>query len=152
MILPHFGVSTSTSSSCTKDGTIVSFTFSHRPSRQVAVALTRPEAVSSMTTVSGSFISMMPDSSSAVVTQIEFEPDMACAWSVWRMMKPASASGRFGGTSRLTEPIEPERGSRHRNRRRLSSTVLMWLSCSAIEFPGIFGTPPIATLPISPSQ
>ncbi|KSV68608.1 hypothetical protein N185_05850 [Sinorhizobium sp. GW3] len=26
------------------------------------------------------------------------------------------------------------------------------LSCSAIELPGIFGTPPIATLPISPSQ
>lgn len=26
------------------------------------------------------------------------------------------------------------------------------VGCSAIEFPGIFGTPPIATLPISPSQ
>ena len=58
---------------------MVSRTFSQRPSRQVAVALTRPAAVSSVTTVSGSFISTMPDSSSAVVTQMEFEPELACA-------------------------------------------------------------------------
>ena len=73
--------------------------------------------MSSITTVSGSFISTMPVSSSAVVTQIAFEPDMAWAWSACRMMKPASAPSRRGGTSRLTEPSGPDRGSRQQKRR-----------------------------------
>ncbi len=79
VIRPQCSVSSATSSSCTKDGTMVSFTRSHRPSRQVAVALTRPAAVSSITIVSGSCISTMPLSSNAVVTQIEFDPELACA-------------------------------------------------------------------------
>lgn len=58
---------------------MVSLTFSQRPSRQVAVAFTRPAAVSRMMTVSGSCISTMPLSRSAVVAQMEFEPELACA-------------------------------------------------------------------------
>ena len=36
-----------------------------------------------------------------VATQMQFVPDIAWALSPWRMMKPASASGRVGGSSRF---------------------------------------------------
>jgi len=49
------------------------------PSRQVAVACTSPAAVSKATTLCGSTSGIIPISRSAVVAQIAFDPDIACA-------------------------------------------------------------------------
>jgi hypothetical protein len=62
-----------------------SVTRSHLPSAQAARAVTSPAGVSSRTTVSGSVIATMPVSSSTVVTQMLFEPDMAWARSPCRI-------------------------------------------------------------------
>ncbi len=76
-------------------------TLSQRPSRQAARASTTPPGASSRSTVSGSCISTMPVSRSTVAVQIELEPDIG-GYSVGSMMmKPASQSGRVGGTIRL---------------------------------------------------
>ena len=102
--------------------------------------------------VSGSRIGIIPVSSSAVVVQIAFEPDMAWTWSGWRMRKPTSAAGSQAGVSRQKDPAGPERGSEQSQRRRESSTVFMWWSFSAMVAPGMFRTPPVTIRPISPSQ
>ena len=59
--------------------------------------------MSSRTIVSGSTIATRPLSSRAVTTQMQLLPDIGCARSACRTMKPASASGRVGGSSRLTD-------------------------------------------------
>ena len=51
--------------------------------------------------MTGSFISSIPVSRSAVVTQIVFVPDMPGYSACSMMTKPASASGRVGGRIRL---------------------------------------------------
>ena len=53
----------------------------------------------------------MPQSSSTVATQIAFEPDIGGVASGSMMMKPMSARGSRGGTSRLTWRNTPPRGS-----------------------------------------
>ncbi len=60
----------------------------------------------------------MPVSSSTVATQIAFEPDIGGVSSGSMMMKPIAASGRFGGTSRLTWRKTPPRGSFSRKSRK----------------------------------
>ena len=127
-------------------------TRSQRPSRQVARAVTSPAGVSSTTVVSGSSMVTMPVSRRTVVTQMLLEPDMAWAWSAWRTRKAASASGRVGGSSRLTLICRQPRGSWITNRRSESSAVLMWIILSSMVSPGTSMTPPVTTLPTSPSQ
>ena len=140
-----------TSSASTKLGTPSSVTRSQRPSRQVATVRTSPAAVSRTTTVSGSVIGTAPVSSSAVTTQIVFEPLIACARSGCRMMKPACAAGSDDSNTRLALVCGRPRGSKHRNRRSESSTSLRWWSFSRIVAPGTSYTPPRKHVPCSPS-
>ena len=126
-------------------------TLSHRPSRHAARASTTPPGASSRTTVSGSVISTMPVSSSTVVVQIVFEPDMA-GYSVGSMMmKPASQSGRVAGhdevrvagdaAPRLAQQQLPERVAFPLERLHLLEHGRAWPAGR---------TPPTTTLPISP--
>ena len=130
---------------------MVSSTRSHLPLRQVARAVTRPEAVSMRTMVSGSTMGSMPVSSRTVVRQMELEPDMAWALSPCRMMKAISASGRVGGKMRQVLICAEARGSNTRKRRKLSSTSLRCRSLSAMVLPGTSMTPPVTIRPTSPS-
>ena len=88
----------------------------------MASVRTSPAAVSSVTTVVGSVIGRVPVSSSAVTTQIVFDPLMACARSAWRTMKPASARGSVEGNTRLALAWGRPRGSSVQDRRTVSST------------------------------
>ncbi len=118
---PSPSTSSGASSRSAKQGTFVSSTDSHFPSRQAARTSTTPAGASSRSVVSGSRISTMPVSSRTVATQIVFEPDMA-GYSVGSMMmKPASQSGRVAGTIRLAWTATLPRGSRRRSRRSESS-------------------------------
>ena len=136
MIGPTSGTSSATSSASTNDGTPVNVTRSHRPSRQVASALTSPAAVSRVSSVVGSVIGRVPVSSSAVTTQMVLEPLMACARSAWRTTKAASARGSDEGNTRLALACGRPRGSWVRIRRTVSSTQLRWWSFSAAVRPG----------------
>ena len=149
--LPSPGTSSGTSSASTKLGTPSSVTRSQRPSRHVATVRTSPAAVSSTTSVSGSVIGTAPVSSSAVTTQIVFEPLIACARSGCRITKPACAAGSVDANTRLALVCGRPRGSKHRNRRSESSTSLMWWSFSRIVAPGTSNTPPRKHVPCSPS-
>ena len=102
--------------------------------------------------VCGSTILTRPLSSSAVTTHMQLLPDIGCARSACSTMKPASASGRVLGSSRFIDIATLARGSKVTNRRKLSSTWLMWFILSSIVAPGISGAPPTSTLPISPWQ
>ncbi len=94
----------------------MSFTFSHRPSRQVATAPYEAAAVSSVTTVSGSFI--LDDTGFQKKPwwrRSNWSPSLH-AHDPLQMMKAASASGLFWRAGeRLTEPIGVPRGSRQRS-------------------------------------
>jgi hypothetical protein len=82
---PSPSSSSGASSRSAKQGTFVSSTDSHLPSRHTAVTSTTPAGASRRTVVSGSRISTIPVSSSTVATQIVFEPDIA-GYSVGSMM------------------------------------------------------------------
>ncbi len=128
----------------------MSSTLSHLPSRQAARASTTPPGASRRTTVSGSRISTIPVSSSTVVVQIVFDPDMA-GYSVGSMMmKPASQSSRVGGTTRLAWHATLPRGSRRSTRRSQSPSRRSDSICSKTVAPGGGRTPPTITFPISP--
>ena len=127
-------------------------TFSHLPSRHSAVAFTSPAGVSRVTTVLGSRISVISVSSNTVTTQTALDPDMACARSPCRTMKPASAPATVGGTSRFVLMAALPRGSNTQKRRNGSPSPLRYSIFSAMPGPGRFGTPPVTTRPISPSQ
>ena len=152
LMRPQRSVSIVLSSSSTNAATLSRLTDTQRPSSQRARATTRPAGVSRRTMVSGSRIGTRPVSSRAVTTHMQLLPDMACARSDCSTMKPASASGRVGAISRLTDIWAQARGSCVTNRRRLPSTVLMWFILSSMVAPGISGAPPTITLPISPWQ
>ena len=120
------------------------------PSLHSARTRTRPPGASSVIRVSGSVIGRMPASSSTVDTQIEFEPDMGGVSSGSMMMKAASASGFFGGTSRFTWRKTPPRGSfRTKFLSVLSRAIQRDWSHSVA--PGGGATPPTMTSPTSPS-
>jgi hypothetical protein len=81
---------------------------------------TRPAGASSVISVIGAFIGTMPVSSSAVATQIVLLPDIAGYSTCSMMTKPASASGRVGGRTRLQQAAGKPRGSRSIRFRRPS--------------------------------
>ena len=147
--VPSPSTSSGAASRSAKQATFVNSTLSQRPFRQAARTSTTPAGASSRTTVSGSCISTRPVSSSTVATQIVFDPDIA-GYSVGSMMmKPASQSGRVGGTSRFAWTATDPRGSRSRNRRSESSARSACI-CSNTVAPGGGGTPSTTTLPTSP--
>ena len=147
--VPRPSTSSRASSRSAKHGTFVSSTLSHVPSRQRAVTSTTPPGASSRSVVSGSRISTIPVSSSTVVTQIVFEPDMG-GYSVGSMMmKPASQPGRVAGTIRFACTATLPRGSRSRSRRSESSAASACI-CSKTVAPGGGRTPPTTTFPTSP--
>jgi len=71
------------------------------PFAQAARTCTRPAGASRTRSVTGSVIGTMPVSSSAVVTQIVFVPDIGGYSTCSMMTNPAWASGRVGGRTRL---------------------------------------------------
>lgn len=141
--LPRPGTSTSASSSSRNDGGMSRVTRSHFPFEHLATALTRPAAVSIVTTVLGSFISIMPVSRRTVTRQMLLEPDMACALSPCRIVKAVSASGCTGGNRRFVLICVHPLGSFTRKRRSRSSTSFMYSSLSRMVSPGIDRTPPV---------
>ena len=149
-IVPSPSTSSAASRRSAKQGTLVNSTLSQRPSRQAARASTTPPGASSRTTVSGSCNSSIPVSSSTVVVQIVFEPDMA-GYSVGSMMmKPASQSGRVDGTTRFACAATLPRGSRSSSFRSQSPSRCSVCICSKTVAPRGGRTPPTTTLPISP--
>jgi hypothetical protein len=107
--------------------------------------------MSSRSRVSGSCIGAIPVSRSTVATHIVLEPDMG-GYSVGSMMMaPATQSGRFGGTMRLTWRATLPRGSQRRNRRIWSQLHSKARIMSKTASPGGGRTPPTITSPISPS-
>ena len=132
------------------DGTLVTVMRSALPLRHSATTSIRPPGASSVMRVCGSVIGMMPLSSSTVATQIEFEPDIGGVSSGSMMMKPMSASGFLGGTSRLTCRNTPPRGSLRTKFRSVWSRAMKRL-CSQMVSPGGGATPPTITSPTSPS-
>ena len=93
LTVPIVGTSTGTFRCSAKAGTFSNVTRVTLPSAQSARTLTSPAGASSVNSVTGSIIGRMPVSSSTVVTQIVFEPDMAGYSICSMMMKPMSASG-----------------------------------------------------------
>jgi hypothetical protein len=87
-------------------------------------------------------IGIVPVSSSAVTTQIVFEPLIAWARSACRMMNPASASGSLDGNTTFALACERPRGSKQRKRRIRSSTSLTCWSFSRAVAPGMSKTLP----------
>ena len=84
-MVPKPSTSTMASSRSTKLGTFSNSTERHLPSRHSATALTGPAGVSTITTVSGSFIATAPVSSRTVTVHSRFEPDIG-TYSVGSMM------------------------------------------------------------------
>ena len=98
---PKLVVSSVASRRSANDGILQKRIRSTLPLLHSAVTRTSPPGASSVNSVSGSRMGKIPVSSSTVATQIVFEPDMGGTVSGSIMIKPMSAPGCLGGTSRL---------------------------------------------------
>ncbi len=90
-----------------------------------------------------------------MVTQMEFEHRVCMAPGRPQDDEAGIGLGMFAAGRQVDGARSgAPRGSSTRKPAQLFAyrSVLSQCSCSAIALPGIFGTPPIATLPISPSQ
>ena len=95
--MPTCGTSIGTSRWVANAGTLRNVTPVTLPPAQAAVTRMRPAGASSTSSVSGSVIGSIPVSSSAVTTQIVFEPDIPGYSTCSMITYPAWASGRVGG-------------------------------------------------------
>ncbi len=101
--MPICGTSTGLSRWTAKAGTFSNVIEVALPSRTAAVTLIRPAGASSVSSVTGSVTGTSPSLMSTVAVQIVFEPLMAGYSACSMITKPASASGRVGGRTRLQQ-------------------------------------------------
>jgi hypothetical protein len=95
--VPRVGTSIGASRCVAKAGTLLKVTPVTLPPAHAARIRMSPAGASSVTSVTGSVIGSMPVSSSAVATQMVFEPDMPGYSTCSMITYPASASGFVGG-------------------------------------------------------
>ena len=150
VIVPSPATSNFASRCCAKEGRFCTVIRCALPFAQSARTRTSPPGASSVSSVTGSTIGMIPPSSNTVDTQMELDPDMGGVSSGSMMIKAASASGCLGGTSRFTCRNTPPRGSFRTKLRRVSSCAIH-LRWSHRVAPGGGVTPPTITSPTSPS-
>ena len=132
-------------------GTFLNSTRVTLPSLQLALTRISPAGASSVSSVTGSCISMIPVSSRTVTTQMVLEPDMGGYSVCSKMMKPASASGWQGGTIALPHRPGLPRGSRSICKRMSSWRAAISCIFSNTLPPRSKGIPPVMTRPGSPS-
>jgi hypothetical protein len=113
-----------------KAGTFSNVTCFTLPSWHSALIAIRPAGASSTNSVTGSCIGIMPVSSSTVATAMVLPPLVTGYSTCSMMMKPAAASGCFGGTIRLQHNGGYPRGSRSISNRSWSSFSSSYLICS----------------------
>ena len=147
---PMLGTSSSTDVSPAKEGRFRIVILSVFPSRHSAITFTNPPGASSVISVKGSIIGIIPVSKSTVATQIALEPDMGGVSSGSIIIQPMCASECIGGTSKFTCLNTPPRGSLSIKFRKVLFLAIQVL-CSHKVFPGGGATPPTITSPTSPS-